>query len=69
MSYYTDKQALEKKYAEELKNAENIIGGYRIFILNHPSRIEKKYTIVGTDGNYYATNDKVEFFNYLRGIL
>ena len=69
MSFYTDRQALEKKYAEELKNAENIIGGYRIFILNHASRTEKKYNVTSTDGNYYATNDKVEFFNYLRGIL
>jgi hypothetical protein len=69
MSFHTDRQALERKYAEQLKNAENIIGGYRIFILNHPSQTEKKYTIAGTNGNYYATNDKGEFFNYLRGIL
>ena len=62
MSFHTDRQALERKYAEELKNAENIIGGYRIFILNHPIRTEKKYTIAGTNGNYYATNDKAEFF-------
>lgn len=46
-----------------------IIGGYKVSILNYPSRTEKKYTIAGTDGNYYATNDKGEFFNYLRGIL
>lgn len=69
MSFHTDRQALERKYAEQLKSAEYIIGGYRIFILNHPSRVEKKYTIAGTNGNYYTTNDKEEFFNYLRGIL
>ena len=31
--------------------------------------VEKKYNVTSTDGNYYATNDKGEFFNYLRGII
>jgi hypothetical protein len=69
MSYYTDKQYLEKKYEQAIKKADEIIGGYKISILNHASQTEKKYNITSTDGNYYATNDKGEFFNYLRGIL
>lgn len=66
MSYYTDRKALEEKYASQLKGAEQIIGGYRISILNHPSRTEKKYTVVGTNGSFYRTNDKKDFLNYLR---
>lgn len=65
---------IQKKSIERIKalnepNFEPIIGGYKISILNHASRTENKFTIVGTDGNYYATNDKGEFLDYLRGIL
>ena len=66
MSYYTDKKALEQKYASEIKGAEKIIGGYKISILNHPSRFEHKYTVVGTDGSIFRTNTKQDFINYLR---
>ena len=60
-----------KKYINEsiLSQTNNIIGGYKVSILNHASRFENKYTIAGTDGNYYATNNKGEFLDYLRGIL
>lgn len=59
----------KKKHHISIDSEENIIGGYKISILNHASRTEKKYNVASTDGNYYATNDKGEFFNYLRGIL
>ena len=49
--------------------SNEIIGGYKVSILNHASRTENKYTIVGTDGNYYATNDKGAFLDYLRSLL
>ena len=69
MSFHTDKQALEQRYAEAVKQAETIIGGYKVSILNHASRFENKYTIAGTDGNYFATNDKGALLDYLRGVL
>lgn len=69
MSYHTDRATLEKKYAGELARAEQIIGGYKVSILNHPSRTEKRYTITGTNGDYYATSNKKEFFRQLRGIV
>lgn len=66
MSFYTDKEALEKRYAKEVEKAERIIGGYKISILNHASRTEKKYNITSTDGNYYATNDRDDFYKQLK---
>ena len=69
MSFHTDKQALEQKYAEEVKKAETIIGGYKVSILNHPSQTEFKFTIMSTNGELFQTNDKGDFFNYLRGVL
>lgn len=66
MSFHTDRQALEHKYAEALKEADDIIGGYKISILNHPSQTEHKFTIIGTDGFLYQTNDRDDFYKQLK---
>lgn len=68
-SHKKQKESISKQEERTIARADEIIGGYKISILNHASRIEKKYNVTSTNGNYYATNDKVEFFNYLRGIL
>ena len=69
MSFHTDKEALSKKYAIEMIAADRTIGGYKISILNHPSRTEYKFTITGTDGYFYVTNKKEDFMKELRGIV
>jgi hypothetical protein len=54
---------------QELMKAEKTLGGYKIFIQNHVKKGERKYNIVDTAGEVFKTNDKNEFFNYLRGII
>lgn len=54
---------------QEVMKAEKTLGGYNIFIQNHVKTGESKYNIVDTAGEVFKTNDKEEFFNYLRGII
>lgn len=68
-SHKKQKESLSKKEERIIAKADKVIGGYKISILNHASRTEKLYNIESTEGNYYGTNEKLEFFNYLRGIL
>ena len=49
--------------------AEETLGGYKIFIQNYVKKGERKYNIVDTAGEVFKTNNKDEFFNYLRGII
>lgn len=43
----------------------DVLGGYKIFILNHVRGNEKKYNIVRTDGRVFLTNDRAEFLQFL----
>lgn len=52
---------------QELMKAEKILGGYKIFIQNHTKKGESKYNVIDTAGEVFKTNNKDEFFNYLRG--
>ena len=54
---------------KEMMQAEETLGGYKIFIQNHVKKGEQKYNIVDTAGEVFKTNNKDEFFNYLRGII
>lgn len=60
------KQRTKLRFKE--KDAINILGGYKIFILNYASLKEKKYNIISTAGKIFRTNNKQEFIQYLEGI-
>lgn len=52
------------------KQALETLGGYIIYILNHPKTSEDKYNCFDVVNNkVYLTSNKSDFFNYLRGIL
>jgi hypothetical protein len=47
---------------------DDIVGGYKIFILNYPKKGEFKFNIVPTRGDVFSTNSKQDFIQYLEGI-
>lgn len=63
------KESLSKQEERRILKADKVIGGYKVSILNHPSRTESKFNIVGTDGYYYATNEANDFMDILRGLV
>lgn len=63
------KSRYKKKNIVPIEDANKVIGGYKVAILNHPSRTESKFNIVGTDGYYYATNETKDFMDILRGLV
>ena len=84
--YYTKnlaiKQELNKAYRERLKEQERkleavellqaseLLGGYRIYVLNHVKEGEVKYTCVKVStAEVYQTNDKRKFLDYLEGVI
>lgn len=46
----------------------DVLGGYKIYLLNHIKKGERKYNIIKTNGETFKTNDKSEFMRYLEGI-
>lgn len=64
---YEEKKKLE---ALELLRASEILGGYRIYVLNHVKEGESKYTCVKVStAEVYRTNDKRKFLSYLEGVI
>lgn len=63
------KESYKRQEDKKILKAEKVIGGYKVAILNHPSRTERKFNIVGTDGYYYATNEANDFMDILRGLV
>lgn len=68
---YNQKQKI--KY-EKIKNiilgidkAEQLLGGYRVYILNHASKGERKFNVVSTTGEVFNTDNREKFFEFLRG--
>ena len=50
------------------KEFNQLLGGYKIYILNHIKQGERKYNIVATSGKTWSTNNKDKFFEYLEAI-
>lgn len=46
----------------------DVLGGFKITILNHAKKGEKKYNILPIGGELFATNSKNEFMDYLEAI-
>jgi len=66
------KEKLAKENAEriEILRASELLGGYRIYVLNHCKEGESKYTCVKVStAEVYRTNDKRKFLSYLEGVI
>ncbi len=60
---------INEEMIETLKVSE-ILGGYRIYILNHTKEGEFKYTAVKVHtADVFRTNNKQEFLCYLEGVI
>lgn len=57
-----------KKIEIENNKINDIIGGYKIAILNYVKDGEKKFVIQSTSGKLFATDSKQEFMAYLGNI-
>lgn len=65
-----ERLAKENEERLELLKASEILGGYRIYILNHVKEGEVKYTCVKVStAEVYRTNDKRNFLCYLEGVI
>jgi len=46
---------------------EYLLGGIKIYILNHAGDRECKFNVVSTSGEVFNTNNREKFFEFLRG--
>lgn len=58
-------KAYRNKHQLDEKDFDKINGGYKVYILNHPKKGEHKYTVVGTNGNFFCAEKKSGFIQYL----
>lgn len=65
--YDWNKKQTEKR--RERRDAEAVVGGWRIAILNHNKVNESKYQAVNTNGKSFFTSDKGEFLQFLLEIV
>lgn len=64
------KEQERKLEAVELLQASELLGGYRIYVLNHCKEGEVKYTCVKVStAEVYRTNDKRKFLCYLEEVI
>lgn len=74
IKYKENKEKYHKTLAEKqtfkeiIDFSRDVLGGYKIYILNHKKAGERKYNIIRTDGKTFCTNDKIEFLNFLENI-
>lgn len=60
------KGGYQPKPVKIIKRDFNILGGVKIYVLNHTSGSERKYNVVHTSGKLYQTDNKDEFLQYLK---
>lgn len=59
----------EKDKQLSIENENNIIGGYKIYILNHVKKGEFKYNVISTIGTTFKSNDVNEFHKKIKEVL
>lgn len=66
---YRQRWEEKQRQLRELQDCE-ILGGYRIYVLNYCKEGEAKYTCVKVEtAEVYRTNDKRKFLDYLEGVI
>lgn len=59
----TDK---ERKERQAIVGFEQKLGGFKVSILNYAKNGEYKYTVASTKGDFFQTNSKEEFINFIK---
>lgn len=49
------------------EKSQHLLGGYKVYILNHASKGERKFNVVSTTGEVFNTDNREKFFEFLRG--
>lgn len=57
-------RTIQQENSEDIANMvfNKVFGGYNIYILNTTRPGECKYNIISTDGMYFMSNDRKEFY-------
>lgn len=56
----------ERKERQAIVGFEQKLGGFKVSILNYAKNGEYKYTVASTKGDFFQTNSKEEFINFLK---
>lgn len=56
----------ERKERQPIADFEQKLGGFKVSILNYAEKGEYKYTVASTKGDFFQTNSKEEFINFLK---
>lgn len=56
----------ERKERQAIADFEQKLGGFKVSILNYAEKGEYKYTVASTKGDFFQTNSKEEFINFLK---
>lgn len=61
-----NKQHREALERQAIADFEQKLGGFKVSILNYAEKGEYKYTVASTKGDFFQTNSKEEFINFLK---
>lgn len=56
----------EKSIKKKEKDAYISIGGWKMSALNYTKKNEYKYTAINTNGDFFQTNDKEDFIDFIK---
>ena len=60
------KEINERCVSKKENEAYLPVGGWKMSVLNHTKKNEYKYTALNTDGQFYQTNSKEDFINFIK---
>ena len=58
-------QQKRREFEQGIPQAAGILGGWKMYYLNHPKRGEFAFNAVSTAGDVFKTNDKKEFLRFV----
>lgn len=56
----------ERKERQAIAVFDRLLGGFKVSILNYAKNREYKYTVASTKGDFFQTNSKEEFINFIK---
>ena len=56
----------ERKERQAIADFEQKLGGFKVSILNYAEKGEYKYTVASTKGDFFQTNSKDKFINFIK---
>lgn len=58
--------AKKRQERQAIADFDRLLGGFKVSILNYAKNREYKYTVASTKGDFFQTNSKEEFINFLK---